>query len=94
MLVYEVATGEDYDLVQLDLVQLAASFCHVFTNKGDSAMRRRRSRRKKRKTGYDARPKKFTQQVNIERRGGSTRRSAKVRRVRRNRDVTEEEFEL
>jgi hypothetical protein len=71
----------------------------VFTNKGESAMRRRRSRRKKRKTerktGYDARPKKFTQQVNIERRGGSTGRSAKVRRVRRrNRDVTEEEFEL
>jgi hypothetical protein len=69
-------------------------------------MRRRRSRRKKRKTGYDARSKKFTQQVNIERReftqqvnierrGGSTGRSAKVRRVRRrNRDVTEEEFEL
>ena len=69
-------------------------------------MRRRRSRRKKRKTGYDARPKKFTQQVNIERRGftqqvnierrgGSTGRSAKVRRVRRrNGDVTEEEFEL
>jgi hypothetical protein len=58
-------------------------------------MRRRRSSRKKRKTGYDARPKKFTQQVNIERRGGSTGRSAKVRRVRRrNRDVTEEEFEL
>jgi hypothetical protein len=54
-----------------------------------------RRRRKKRKTGYDARSKKFTQQVNIERRGGSTRRSAKVRRVRRrNRDVTEEEFEL
>jgi hypothetical protein len=50
---------------------------------------------KKRKTGYDARSKKFTQQVNIERRGGSTGRSAKVRRVRRrNRDVTEEEFEL
>ncbi len=58
-------------------------------------MRRRRSRRKKRKTGYDARSKKFTQQVNIERRGGSTGRSAKVRRVRRrNREVTEEEFEL
>ena len=58
-------------------------------------MRRRRSRRKKRKTGNDARSKKFTQQVNIERRGGSTGRSAKVRRVRRrNRDVTEEEFEL
>ena len=58
-------------------------------------MRRRRNRRKKRKTGYDARSKKFTQQVNIERRGGSTGRSAKVRRVRRrNRDVTEEEFEL
>ena len=58
-------------------------------------MRRRRSRRKKRKIGYDARSKKFTQQVNIERRGGSTGRSAKVRRVRRrNRDVTEEEFEL
>ena len=58
-------------------------------------MRRRRSPRKKRKTGYDARSKKFTQQVNMERRGGSTGRSAKVRRVRRrNTDVTEEEFEL
>ncbi len=58
-------------------------------------MRRRRSRRKKRKTGHDARSEKFTQQVNIERRGGSTGRSAKVRRVRRrNGDVTEEKFEL
>ncbi len=58
-------------------------------------MRRRRSRRKKRKTGRGARSEKFTQQVNVERSGGSTGRSAKVRRVRRrNGDVTEEKFEL
>ena len=58
-------------------------------------MRRRRSRRKKRKTGRGARSEKFTQQANIERSGGSTGRSAKVRRVRRrNGDVTEEKFEL